>query len=137
MGRPELKLEYTLVDGAENNGTIYFCPVINFTLLGGSDPMRYLLLPGGERFELSGRGEAEGVSRFSLVNEYDGFSVDINLSRPTRLLFFGVETASRSEGGLERTYQGSAIIPAFPVKVGTGKKEDIEITTTISKIKKE
>ncbi len=134
--RPELKVEYTLADRAEKGGAIYFCPELNLTLLGGRDPKRYLLLPGKERFELSGRGEADDVSKFSLVNEYDGFSVEIDLSRPARLLFFGVETASRSEGGLERTYQGSAIIPAFPIKVGGGTRENIEITITISKIEK-
>jgi alpha-amylase len=125
--KPRCRVIYTLEGEAEDGHPFFFSPELNLTLLGGSDPKRYLLMPDGQRSPLSQRGEVEKVERFSLTSEYDGFSVEIVLSRPGRLLFFGVETASRSEGGLERTYQGTSINPIFPVAIGREKNYTIEI----------
>ncbi len=106
---------YELLNGSDEEVSFFFGTEVNFTLLGGSDPQRYIAFPGDRRAQMNEHGEAGAVTSFSLVNEYDHFRVDFSLSTPARLVYFGVETASNSEGGLERTYQGTCLIPLFPV----------------------
>ena len=111
---PGISVAYALeAEGGQQ--TLFFAPEINLTLLGGDDPRRYLLCPVGEKTRLSQRVTARAVDGFSLVNEYDGFTVDVKTSQPVTLLAYGVETASRNEEGLERTYQGSALLPIFTI----------------------
>ncbi|MBN1882240.1 MAG: DUF1926 domain-containing protein [Deltaproteobacteria bacterium] len=112
--KPEIAVSYSL-ESVKDAGTLFFAPEMNLTLLGGDDPQRYLLFPGGARTRLSQRTEAKDVSGFSLVNEFDGFAADVQTSSPVTILAYGVETASRNEEGLERTYQGSALLPIFTV----------------------
>ena len=131
---PALKVSYTIECQGDENTTIFFGPELNFTLLGGEDPKRYLLLPGGKKSNLKDRGVANDIEEFSLVNEYDGFEVRIRTSRPSTLLYYGVETASRSEGGLERTYQGSAFMLVFKIKTGYDVIENVDIIVEVSRI---
>jgi hypothetical protein len=112
--RPEIMVSYAL-ESERGAGVLFFAPEMNLTLLGGDDPMRYLLLPDGTRTRLSARVTAQDVSGCSLVNEFDGFAVDIGTSPSVTLAVYGVETASRNEEGLERTYQGSALLPIFTI----------------------
>ena len=111
---PGVSVSYTLKSkrGAQ---TLFFSPEMNLTLLGGDDPLRYLLLPDKTKAPLSRRISAKDLDEFSLVNEYDGFAIDIATSSPVSLLAYGVETASRNEEGLERTYQGSDLLPIFTI----------------------
>jgi alpha-amylase len=132
---PTLEVSYTLANLGSGEPTIYFAPELNFTLLGGKDPMRFVKYPGGEVALLNQRGAIDGIDRFSLVNEYDGFEVIVETTMDITLLHFGVETASQSEGGLERTYQGTAILPVFPVTLPEGKKQNIGIKISVIKVK--
>jgi alpha-amylase len=132
---PALDVSYTLRNLGSGEPTIYFAPELNFTLLGGEDPMRYVKYPGGEKVLLKQRETVDGIDRFSLVNEYDGFTVIVETTVDMTLLHFGVETASQSEGGIERTYQGTALLPVFPVTLPEGKKKNIGIKISVSKVK--
>lgn len=132
---PVLEVSYTLRNLGGGEPTIYFAPELNFTLLGGEDPMRYVKYPGGEKILLKQRGIVDNIDRFSFVNEYDGFMVRFETTVDMNLLHFGVETASQSEGGLERTYQGTALLPVFPVTLPEGKKCNIGIKISVLKVK--
>jgi len=132
--RPEISVRFLVRhrEGGEFIG--YFSSELNLTLLAGNDPKRYLAV-GEERLHLVSRGSRENVSSFSLVNEDDGFIVACDFSRAAHLFFYGVETASQSEGGLERTYQGSAIVPVFPVMITPGGEFSVEFHLNFKKIR--
>ncbi|MBN1573312.1 MAG: DUF1926 domain-containing protein [Deltaproteobacteria bacterium] len=134
VGGPSFNVKYRLTSLGGGELKLFFAPELNFTLLGGEDPMRYLTHPGGEKILLRERGEIKGVDRFSLVNEYDGFEVSIQTAEPVDLLYFGVETASQSEGGLEKTYQGSALMPIFPVTLRPGREYNLGVTISVSRL---
>ena len=80
---------------------------------------------------MNARGQEEGIDAFSIVDEFSGFRVSFRHSRPARLSRFGVETASNSEGGLERTYQGTCIVSQFPVVLSGGGEYHIETAMTV------
>ncbi len=136
VGGPSLNVKYSLTSLGGGESTFFFAPELNFTLLGGEDPMRYLTYPSGDKVLLKERGTIKGVDTFSLVNEYDGFTVSIQTTDPVDILYFGVETASQSEGGLERTYQGSALIPIFKVTLRPGKVHKLGLTISFSRLSK-
>jgi hypothetical protein len=48
-----------------------------------------------------------------LVNDWDKFVVRVRAEPATEIWRFPLETASQSEGGFERTYQGSVIVPVW------------------------
>jgi alpha-amylase len=62
---------------------------------------------------MNSSGEKKGVSGLKLIDEWKGFSVSLGLEKEGKLYWFPIETVSQSEGGFERTYQGSCFIFAF------------------------
>jgi alpha-amylase len=130
-GSPSVTVGYTLFNRGLETCSFSFGIESNYTLLAGDDPARYLLLPGDTRYPMNARGEEEGIDAFSIVDEFSGFRVSFRHSRPARLSRFGVETASNSEGGLERTYQGTCIVSQFPVVLSGGGEYHIETTMTV------
>jgi hypothetical protein len=60
---------------------------------------------------LASRGESDGP--LELVNDWDKFLVRVSAEPATAMWRHPLETASQSEGGFERTYQGSVILPAW------------------------
>ncbi len=110
-----------LVEGAPIEAL--FAPELSLTLLDGHSQERTYRLPdrdlGAEERVLASRGEWRDVPSLSLVNDANRFRVDLSFggSRPT-VWRFPLETVSMSEAGFERTYQGSVLVPLFPVTLG-------------------
>lgn len=95
----------------ENAPAGFECDVIvtwNFGLLAGDAPDRYFLLRGG-REKMLYMGEEKDASTIALADEWQGFHITISTQEPCDFLVYPIETVSASEGGLERTYQGSSV----------------------------
>jgi alpha-amylase len=129
-----VRYELTLLDG-DDLETI-FAPELSFTLLDGKSPERVYRLPDrdlspDERL-LQSRGAWRDVPSVALVNEANRFRLDLGFGahRPS-VWRFPLETVSMSEGGFERTYQGSVIVPLFAVKL-TRSGERIAIDLAFS-----
>src|SRR5581483_2355827 len=97
----------------EGEGSLFFAPEVCLTLLAGDAPDRYYRVAGKELQDrrLASRGESDGP--LELVNDWDKFLVRVSAEPATTLWRHPLETASQSEGGFERTYQGSVILPAW------------------------
>lgn len=132
-GSPCLTVHYILTNRGQDECFFFFGVEGNYTLLAGDDPGRYLFTDG-KRHAMNSRGEIEGVEDFSIVDEFSGFRVASHHSRPARLTHYGVQTASNSEGGLERTYQGTCIVSLFPVALSAGGEYRIEIGMIVSPV---
>jgi alpha-amylase len=101
--------------------SVFFAPEVNLTLLAGDAPDRYYRAPRElQDRRLASRGESDGP--LELVNEWDKFLARVSAQPATTLWRHPLETASQSEGGFERTYQGSVILPIWrQVTLGDGK----------------
>jgi hypothetical protein len=95
---------------------VTFAPEINLTLLAGDAQDRYYRVPGRtlstDERKLASRGELE-AGPLELVNDWDKFFVRVSSLPATMTWRYPLETASQSEGGFERTYQGSVILPVW------------------------
>jgi 4-alpha-glucanotransferase len=96
-------------------GTFTFGSEVNLTLLAGDAQDRYYRVQGRELPDrrLASRGEVEAGHAIELVNEWDKFSVRVSATPATSTWRYPLETASQSEGGFERTYQASVILPLW------------------------
>jgi alpha-amylase len=95
--------------------TLNFVPELALILLAGDALDRYYRVPGQtlEDRRLASRGETAPGAALELVNEWDKFLVRVSASPEAPLWRFPVETASQSEGGFERTYQASVLVPVW------------------------
>jgi alpha-amylase len=59
-------------------------------------------------------------------NDDAGVAVEMAASPPARLTWFPIETVTNSEAGVERTYQGSALLCRWPMRLAPG-----EATSTV------
>jgi alpha-amylase len=96
---------------------VTFAPEVALTLLAGDAPDRYYRAPGHElpsdARRLISRGELPQGVPLELVDEWDKFHVRVVASPAAPLWRYPVETASQSEGGFERTYQASIVLPMW------------------------
>jgi hypothetical protein len=134
-GRLEVHYRLTLVEGAPCD--VLFAPELSLTLLDGHSDERTYRLPdqtlASEARQLASRGTFENVSTLSLVNAVDGFCVELSFGshRPS-VWRFPLETVSNSESGFERTYQGSVLVPHFPLRLSPLQPIDLVIAFTLS-----
>jgi alpha-amylase len=82
---------------------------------------RYLLWPGGqERLKWSGEFTSD---RLALVDEWLNLRIDVRVTPAATWWVQPIYTVSQSEGGFEKVYQGSAILPHWPVREGEAGAE--------------
>ncbi len=123
-----LQCRYALSGEAQ---AVVFAPEVAVTLLAGNAPDRYYQVPGRDLSPDERRLDSRGVTEggvLELVNGWDRFAV--RLDAPSSTLWrYPLETASQSEGGFERTYQGSLLSPIFRLNIGP---TPVEISVTLS-----
>ena len=112
-----LTVDYRLVNPGDRPLSILFAPELNLTLLAGDNAERFYELPEGRRVRLNFRGQVASAERIRLVECWAGFKLEVAALQPFELYCYPVETISQSEGGFERTYQGSCLLLRTPVTV--------------------
>ena len=125
----QISAEYNLTGVPENSGLL-FSPELNLNLLAPDAEDRYFLV-NGVKFpgnNLGSTGDREDVKTFSLVDEWQGIRIDLEASMPARWIWHPVESVSLSEEGIERIYQGSAILPLFDLSSLKGASLIISIS---------
>lgn len=117
--RNGLSADYQLTNLGESPIPVSFGIEFNLTLLAGQAEDRFYRLNGEipSPGHLAGAGESAGVAQVELVDQAFGFVIYITLSPQARLWRFPVETVSLSEGGFERTYQGSCLLLWRPLEL--------------------
>lgn len=120
---PEVVIRYELVNDDDEELNTTFGSEFNFSLLAGNAPDRYYDIPGHtlERRHLASQGETNNVSQVSLVDEWTRLRVTLAFSLPAVLWRAPVETVSQSEGGFERIYQSSMVMPLWRISLARRK----------------
>ena len=125
---PRISAEYDLTGVPEKSGLL-FAPELNLNLLAPDADDRYFLI-NDEKFpgnNLGNTGDRDNVKTLSLVDEWQGIRLDLQASHSARWVWHPVETISLSEDGIERIYQGSAILPLFELSSLKGASLKITI----------
>ena len=129
---PAVEVAYAIANQAAVPCAVRFGVELNLTLLAGNDPQRYYEMPDRGRVRLHERGQCPATDRFSMVDEWSRLRVILCLERPGEIWYMPIETVSRSEEGVERTYQGSALLASWLLTLQPGASERVKVRLEIA-----
>lgn len=121
---PYFEIEYTFKNETMGDVNFYFGVENNLTLLTNRDPLRYMTSEH-KKLDLIEPGEYENVCEYTIHNNWDRFKMVTSYSDFGKMFVFPVETISNSEGGIERTYQGTSVLNAFEIRLEPEKSVKI------------
>lgn len=127
--RPVLRVIYRFTAGDQPVRTRWGCE-LNLTLLTKDAPDRQLFVDDEQKL-LDNVASYEGVNGFTLVDGWQKFSLAIDIDRTCDLWHFPVETVNQSEGGYERTYQGSSLTFLTRLNLEPGQTFETQIAWTV------
>ncbi|HHT46038.1 MAG TPA: DUF1926 domain-containing protein [Firmicutes bacterium] len=130
----DIQVEYVLQNSGEQELSFRFGTEFNLAFLSGNSPDRYYHIPGRTLGEahLASRGEEEEVEELMVFDEWRKLEVALRFSPPARIWRFPVETVSQSEGGLERVYQQSVIVPNWELSMNSGMEKMFTVELSIN-----
>ncbi|NWF55686.1 MAG: DUF1926 domain-containing protein [Syntrophaceae bacterium] len=130
--KPCVEVGYEITNRGPAEVGLWFGVELNLTLLAGDNPQRYFLFPGlrVEDRRLCSVGAIARVDHLRLRDEAEGFEISLGLSPGGQLWRFPLETVSRGEGGIQKTYQGTVLLFHWPfsLKPDEGKTLGIQVT---------
>lgn len=106
-------------------------------LLSGNAPDKYYRLDGAslEDARLDTFGRLDGLTHLAFRDDWKRVELGLRFQTPASVFVFPVETVNNSEGGQERSYQGSVAMPAWPVALEPGGTAAIALKVEITGIK--
>jgi alpha-amylase len=112
LNEPAVEVSWTLTSRSAEDFDGRFGVEFNFSLLTDRDPGRYMIVneEGGERIPLDQPGCREAAHAFTIRDETAPLKARFDLEGVDAVWWYPVKTVSRSEDGLEGTYQGSAVL---------------------------
>jgi alpha-amylase len=107
-----MEVDYEITNRGPAEIRLWFGVEVNLTLLAGDHPQRKFLFPGltVEDRRLCSSGAIPELEELRLRDEAEGFEVSLSLSPKGQLWRFPLETVSRSESGIQRTFQGTVLL---------------------------
>lgn len=133
-GETKVTATYTLTNSGDGPVETRFGVETNWATLGGNGPGAYYAAPGRENVALNATGEIEAADSLRLVLEWMALDVRLAFSRPATVWHSPLETISLSEGGFERVYQGSCVMPLWPVRLDPGQSWSVELTFDLQEL---
>ena len=132
-GSGDIEIEYGMTNPGAELLEAVFAVAFNLTVLGPADPQVGLRTSEGRTLGLSGAFVLENQKQVTVYNRRDRVDFGLAFSpRPERLIQYPVETVSQSEKGVDRTYQATCLLPAWPVKIGPASSQKVRIVLTLS-----
>lgn len=122
-GQSIINVEYEVSNPSEKKLEALFGVEFNFTLLAPDAADRYIKISeGSDKLKMNSWGLETRISNIKLVDEWKGFSVSLDWEKAGKLFRFPIETVSQSEGGFERTYQGTCFLFGFELDLAPKAK---------------
>ena len=107
----EMLIQYHVV-GFPQNVPLHFGVELNFAAMPGGTDDRYFYDAAGQRLgTLDTMLDQHNSERISLVDEWLGLDVSVEMSRAGGIWTMPIETISQSEGGFEAVHQSVCIVP--------------------------
>lgn len=132
-GSPSLEVGYELEDLPEAVA-LHFAVELNLAAMAGHAQDRYYSDTTGMRLGmLDSRLDLREQEGVSLTDEWLDLDVAISWTESAGLWCFPVETVSQSEGGFERVYQSSVVIPHWVVKADASRRWGVKILVSVSR----
>lgn len=130
---PGMTVLWTLRNAGDTSYTGTFGSEWNFGLLAGDADDRYILVNGKRRgkMKLGESGAHVAVREVAVIDHWQGVDIRLAFDCDASLWRYPVETVSLSEGGYEKTYQGTAVFPHWSVTLKPGAEWSITAVVTV------
>lgn len=132
LDRNFLEVRYALAfpEGAPEN--VVFAPELNLGLMAGASFDRNYFTPARENLgNLSTLLDRPALEGLGLVDDYLKLEIWCHVSPEAHFWAYPVETVNDSEGGFERVYQCSAVLPHWPVAAQPGEEMIVTLTLEV------
>lgn len=129
-----LLIKYRLKNLDNRSVKFWFAPEFNFALLAGNASDRYYYFDQklSNNRHLASTGSVEHVKNMGLKDEWLKIDIQLSFTKNTTIWRFPVETISQSEGGFERVYQSSVVVPNWHIQLDPSAEWTVEINQTIT-----
>jgi alpha-amylase len=135
--RTLLEAAYSITNESLQPAELWFGVEFNFTLLAGNDPLRYYTIPvQALPCPLNTTGAIQQVARLALHDEWAGLRLTLALAPEAAVWRFPLETLSRSEEGLEKTFQGSTLLAHWKMTLQPGAEKNFLIQLSMHELPK-
>ena len=117
-----LEIQYDIQYEGSESLQVLFSVDFGVNFLTGSAVDRYYHSDDLElnRAQLATRGDDSNLKHIALVDGWQQLEWGLRSEQPMRVFRFPLETVSQSEGGQERVYQGSVIVPTWELNLAPG-----------------
>jgi len=129
-----LLITYRLKNIEDTNVKLWFAPEFNYALLAGNAPDRYYYFDQelSNNRHLASNGIIEDVRTMGLKDEWLKIDIQLTFNKNTTVWRFPIETISQSEGGFERVYQSSVVVPNWHIQLEPSGEWTVEINQKIT-----
>ena len=129
----KINILYTIINLETRPVKFWFAPEFNYALLAGNAPDRYYYFDQGlpNNNHLASTGIVNDVRSMGLKDEWLKIDIQLTFNRDTTVWRFPVETISQSEGGFERVYQSSVVVPNWQIGLDPSTEWSVEINQKI------
>ena len=119
IDKNEIKFKYRIFNLTDEPLDIWFGSEFDWNFLAPDAEDRFFYSPGIniKDKKLKSMGELENVTGFGIIDMWLGVDARLEFSRRTNIWRFPIETVSLSEAGVEKVYQGSAILAHWKIKL--------------------
>lgn len=131
--KSNINIGYEIKNLENSTIELWFAPEFNYALLAGNTPDRYYYFDRelNESRHLASSSSVESVQQMGLKDEWLKIDIQLTFNRKTTLWRFPVETISQSEGGFERVYQSSVVVPNWKIHLDPFAEWSVEINQKI------
>ncbi|MFH1689613.1 MAG: alpha-amylase/4-alpha-glucanotransferase domain-containing protein [Candidatus Eisenbacteria bacterium] len=119
-GSGTVRVEYDLVPDGELD--VLFAPEWNLSFLTPDREWVSFHVDGQEGSGLRQKKNLDGVTAMTVDDRLRGQRVSVSCEPAAGVWTWPLDTASHSEGGLERVFQGIALVTRWPVRAGRGER---------------
>jgi len=117
-----VEIRYDIRNASEEPLQVLFGTEFAVNLLSGSAFDRYYRSDDKdlEYAKLGQMGLDEALGHIALRDDWQKVEFELRFDQPARLHRFAIDTVSQSEGGQERVYQGSIVVPCWKLDIAPG-----------------
>lgn len=126
-GKPCFAVRYRLTNTAGDHAAGLFASEWSLHLLGGGGDPQCYWRAAGRQGRLDSGAEVREVEHLALGNHRLGIHLSLQASRSVTLWQLPLEAVSNSEGGLERTFQGTCFMALVPFHLEPGESDSFTL----------
>ncbi|MBI5777936.1 MAG: DUF1926 domain-containing protein [Planctomycetes bacterium] len=127
-----LQMDYEITNTGPEPIEAVFAVEFNLSMLAGNAHDRFYYSSRNKNLgPLISQGEAANEKIFGIQDLFQKIDISFDLTKPSRIWYFPIQTVSQSEGGFELVYQSSVILPGWEIHLKPQEKWQVRIAKRV------